>query len=145
MQTRNTKRIWMGCLVAASMLLSSSESLAWVHPIGQTLSYYIPGPPPGPELGLCRVETKIWSDASAAFATIQPLRDVACKPGSRGAWVQVVAADPGVALLAGPWAYSTDDWPALSVYPGGFPIFGANYGAINSFGYTHTWSVGIFE
>lgn len=146
MQTRSAnRRLMLGLLLAAPLLLLSGTSLAWVHPVGQAISYHMPGPPPGPELSLCRVETKIWSDASGAFATIQPLRDAACKPGARGAWVQVVAANPGVELLSGPWGYSTDDWPGLSAYPGGLPIFGANFGAVNAFGYTQTWSVGIFN
>ena len=145
MQQRRTLRLTLGFLSTAAVLLLSSASSAWVHPINETISYYIPGPPPGPELGICRVETKLWWDGAGAYASIKPLRDAGCKPGSGGAWVQVVAAEPGVALLNGPLSHSTDDWPGLSAYPESKPVFGAHFAAINVFGYTHTWSVAFIE
>jgi hypothetical protein len=50
-----------------------------------------------------------------------------------------------VGLLNGPIRHSTDDWPATSVGPAGQAVFGAHFSAANVFGYTHAWSVGVFE
>ncbi|HMJ11180.1 MAG TPA: hypothetical protein VK524_07215 [Polyangiaceae bacterium] len=149
MQVRKVQLCFVRTLLAAPLIAASGPSQAadanWVHPMNQAITYYMPGPPPGPELGFCRVETKIASEPSGAVATIRPIRSSACKPGSRGAWVQVVAVDPGVQLVNGPWGDSTDDWPGMSVGPSGLPAFGAHFGAVNAFGYTLTWSVAFVQ
>jgi hypothetical protein len=148
MQARSIQTCAVRALLAAPLIVASGPSEAadasWVHPMDQAITYYMPGPPPGPELGFCQVETRIASEPVGAVATIRPIRSSACKPGSRGSWAQVVGFD-GVGLVNGPWGYSTDDWPGMSVEPSGVSAFGAHFGAINAFGYTFTWSVAFVQ
>jgi hypothetical protein len=149
MQMRSAHKLLMGSMLAGPLMIAASTSSAgWHHPADVTLEYFIPGPGPGgPPLGLCKVRTGMYRDARGDFAQIEVVRngESHCKPGSRTAWARLLTVDTAIGeFVWAPVGYSTDDWPGLSVGQSGLPLFGAEFGAINVFGYTHTWSVGVF-
>lgn len=145
MQTWQTLSRWFlaAALAGGALALSTKSFADWDHPLNTTLEYWIPGPWGQDSFaGQCRVQTSLLKEPAGDVALIQPLHNdlSKCKPGSKGAWVQIVTFD-GQNLVTGPKGFSTDDWPGMSVGPNGQAVFGAAFGAVNDAGYTHTWNV----
>jgi hypothetical protein len=146
MRMHELHKLVLGSLLALPALFSTISSSAWQHPVNAPLTYYIPGPPPGSDWGICKVETQLLQESTGPVALIKPVRasDSGCKPGSRGVGVKIWTAIPGVDIFGGSWGFSTDDWPGMSVGPSDQVVFGADFTATNVFGYAFTWNTGIF-
>ena len=137
-----------GVMIGQSIPAQAVET-QWVHPIGwYGETYQIPGPPPGPDLGLCEVNTVLMKDPPGDWA------DIAINPHYStqdtclmGTARIVVWSETERRLADGPLDKSVSEGGkniALSRGPKGWAVFGANYSALNAWGYGHRWAVTVF-
>ena len=137
----------VGMSVAAGFSVGAiAPADAWYHSMNGNLTYYIPGPPPGPYQGACIVRTNITKNPEGDVATIQPsISNIsACGTGTLNAAVQIVTLNPRTNQLEnGPYVTTGGERWVYSRGPYGSPVFGAHFKAANQFGYVHSWDVTV--
>jgi hypothetical protein len=144
-----------GVAVALCLLASAaSPASAWVQGMGEQF-YWAPGPPPGPELSLCQVETGLHKDWEGDYASIigNPNAGPGVKPSAcQQVMVTVVTAKGGrfcpdqTAVSSMALGDRYGNWPVYASVSGpkGCAIVGGNFWESNGWGYIQSWSTTAF-